>query len=213
MNLIILGPQGCGKGTQAELIAKKFKLYSLSMGDALRLEIKNKTALGKRIEKIVNSGGLVDPKITDDILLKTAKLKEAKNGLILDGYPRSIEQWDFLKKNFKLDVAIEITLSQKESVKRISSRRICSKCGHTYNIITHKPKVSGKCDADGSKLVQRDDDTPKMVISRLNTYHKRTEPLKKEYSKMKILHTVNGEKDIKLVHKDILNILKKIKSK
>jgi adenylate kinase len=210
MNIIILGPQGCGKGTQAELIAKKFKLFPLSMGEYLREEIKNKTALGKKIEPIVNSGGLVDPKITDNILVKVSKSKKAKNGLILDGFPRSIEQWGFLKKNFKIDAAIEIKLTEKESIKRISSRRVCSKCGHTYNLITKKPKNFGKCDFDNSKLIQREDDTPKKVKYRLKMYHKRTEPLKKEYKKLGILYSVNGEDKIENIYKNILKILNNI---
>ena len=208
MNIILFGPQGCGKGTQAELITKKLGLYSLSMGDELRSEIKRKTPLGKKIEHTVNTGGLVSPKITDDILIKISKDKKAKKGLILDGFPRSIEQWAFLKKNFKLDAAIEIKLSEKESVKRIASRRVCSKCGHTYNIITKKPKVSGKCDICNSKLIQREDDKPKRVKDRLKTYHLRTEPLKKKYQQLGILHVINGEDSINNIHKNIMNALK-----
>jgi adenylate kinase len=120
MNIILFGPQGSGKGTQAEAIEKEFKLYHLSMGDALRAEIKAETPLGKKIKKIVDSGALVPHDITNTIALNISKDKKCKNGIIFDGYPRAEEQWIFLKKNFKIDAAIELELSEKESVSRIA---------------------------------------------------------------------------------------------
>jgi adenylate kinase len=208
MNIILFGPQGSGKGTQAELIEKTFKLYHLSMGDELRKEIKAQTALGKKIKKIVDSGALVPHDITNSIALNISKDKKAKNGIIFDGYPRAPEQWAFTKKNFKIDAAIELSLSEKESVKRIASRRICPKCGRNYNTIYLKPKKEGYCDDDNTKLVQRDDDKPKAIKDRLKTYHSQTEPLKKEYSELGILYVVNGEQPIEKVSKDLLKILK-----
>ena len=170
MNIVIFGPQGCGKGTQADAIAEEYKLYHLSMGDELRKEIKNKTAIGQKVEKIMAKGELVPVQITSDIASNISKLKESKNGIIFDGYPRSAEQLTFLLKNFKIDVAIELKLSEKESINRIASRRMCPKCGHNYNIIWLKPKVEGKCDIDNTTLVQRDDDKPKEIKRRLEIY-------------------------------------------
>ena len=209
MNIILFGPQGSGKGTQAEAIEKEFKLYHLSMGDALRAEIKAQTPLGKKIKKIVDSGILVPCEITNAIALKNYKDKKNKNGIIFDGYPRSEKQWAFTKKNFKIDAAIELDLSEAESVRRIASRRMCPKCGRNYNLIYLKPKVAGYCDDDKSKLIQRADDTPKAIKDRLKIYHSQTEPLKKEYKKLGILHVIDGEQPIVKVHKDILKILKK----
>jgi len=208
MNIILFGPQGSGKGTQAKTLAKDFKIYHLSMGDELRKEIKSGSALGKKIESIVKSGALVPHDITNQIALKISRLKEAKNGVIFDGYPRADEQWQFVKKNFKIDAALELSLSEKESVRRISARRICPKCGKNYNTIYIKPKILGKCDDDGSKLVQRDDDTPKAIKDRLDIYHGQTEPLKKEYKRLGILKVIDGSKSIEDVYKDILKILK-----
>jgi len=208
MNIILFGPQGSGKGTQAEAIEKEFKLYHLSMGDAFRAEIKNKTALGKKIKKIVDSGALVPYEITNTIALNISKDKKCKNGIIFDGYPRSENQLIFLKKHFHIDAAIELSLSEKESIRRIASRRTCSKCGRNYNTIYLKPKSAGYCDDDKTRLVQRDDDKPKEIQKRLNIYHSQTEPLKKEYNKLGILHVISGEQPIKKVIKDILKILK-----
>jgi len=209
MNIILFGPQGSGKGTQAETIAKEFKLYHLSMGDELRKEIKNQTVIGKTVESIMAKGELVPTEITSQIAVNISKLKESKNGIVFDGYPRSSDQWAFMSKKFKIDAAIELTLSEKESVDRIASRRMCPKCGKNYNLIWLKPKVAGLCDIDNAKLVQRDDDKPAEIKRRLKIYYSQTEPLKKEYSKLGILQVIDGNKPIKDVYSDILKVLKK----
>jgi adenylate kinase len=208
MNIILFGPQGSGKGTQADMIANEFKLYHLSMGEELRREIKKKSTLGKKIESIVTKGNLVPHKITNDIALKIFKDKKNKNGIILDGYPRAFEQWQFTKKNFKIDAALELHISEKESIKRIASRRVCPKCGRNYNTLYLKPKKEGYCDDDKTKLVHRADDKPKAIKDRLKIYHSQTEPLKKEYTKLGILHVIDGEQPINTVTKNILKILK-----
>ncbi len=208
MNIILFGPQGSGKGTQADMIAKEFKLYHLSMGEELRKEIKKKSAIGKKIESIVNKGNLVPHKITNDIALMISKDKKNKNGVILDGYPRAFEQWEFTKKAFKIDAALELHISEKESVKRIASRRVCPKCGRNYNTLYSKPKKNGYCDDDNTKLIHRADDKPKAIKDRLKIYHLQTEPLKKEYTKLGILHVIDGEQPINIVTKNIFKILK-----
>jgi adenylate kinase len=209
MNVIIFGPQGSGKGTQAATLAKDFSMYHLSMGDELRKEIKGKTAIGKKVEAIMAKGELVPVEITSLIASNVSKLKEAKNGILFDGYPRSPEQWAFMSKNFKIDAAIELQLSEKESINRIASRRMCPKCGKNYNLLYLKPKVAGLCDVDKTKLIQRDDDKPKEIKKRLEIYSSQTEPLKKEYKKLRILQVIDGSQPIEKVHNDILKILKK----
>jgi adenylate kinase len=129
--------------------------------------------------------------------------------MVFDGYPRSSEQWAFMSKKFKIDAAIELTLSDKEAIDRIASRRMCPKCGKNYNIIYLKPKVAGLCDDDNTKLIQREDDTPKAIKERLGIYKSQTEPLKKEYKKLGILQVIDGNKPIKDVYSDILKVLKK----
>jgi adenylate kinase len=210
MNILLFGPQGSGKGTQADMISKQCGLYHLSMGEELRKEIKSKTAIGKKVESIMARGELVPISITSDIVLNRSKSSECRKGIIFDGYPRSQEQWEFAKKNFKIDAAIELDLSERESIRRIASRRMCPKCGRNYNVIYIKPKVAGRCDVDKTKLVQREDDTPKAVKDRLRIYHSQTEPLKKEYRKLGILHVIEGKRSIKRVNSDILKVLKKL---
>jgi adenylate kinase len=207
MNIIIFGPQGCGKGTQADMLVEKYGSYHLSMGDELRKEIKNKTVIGKKVEKIMNGGFLVPNEITDRIALDRSKSRDAKKGIIFDGYPRTDEQWGFVKKNIKIDIALEIKLTSKESIRRIASRRMCPKCGKNYNLIWLKPKKTGCCDIDGARLIQRDDDKPKKVLKRLKIYALQTEPLKKEFKKIGILHIIDGNQPIKKVNKDILDVL------
>jgi adenylate kinase len=209
MNMILFGPQGSGKGTQAETIAKEFGLFHFSMGDQLRKEIKDKSTIGKKVESIMARGELVPDEITNAIALKVYSDKKNKNGIIFDGYPRSQVQLAFTKKNFHIDTAIELELSEKESIKRIASRRMCPKCGKNYNIIYLKPKVEGYCDDDNTKLVQRDDDKPKAVKDRLKIYYSQTEPLKKAYRDLGILQVIDGNKPIKDVYSDILKVLKK----
>jgi len=208
MNIILFGPQGCGKGTQAELIEKKYGLYHLSMGDEMRKEIKSASALGKRISSIVDSGALVPDEITNQLLLNAAK--NAKDGVIFDGYPRRDEQLQFLIKNFKIDAAIEIGLSEDESIKRISSRWMCPKCLKNYNTLYLKPKVYRKCDVDSTSLIQRNDDKPVEIKKRLKIYKDQTVPLKKYYQKQCMLYMIDGNQSIEEVFKDIDKVLKKI---
>ena len=208
MNIILFGPQGCGKGTQADLITRNYGLYHLSTGNELRSEAKKSTPLGKTIKKIIDAGNLVPDDITNKILISAAK---RHHSMILDGYPRRESQLIFLMKHMKIDAAIEIVLSEKESIKRISARRMCPKCKRNYNVIYIKPKVVGRCDIDGEKLIQRDDDKPAEIKKRLEIYMKDTEPLKRDYKKQKMLHVVDGNQPIEDVYKDVDKILKKIK--
>jgi len=207
MNIILFGPQGCGKGTQAGLIEQKYRLYHLSMGDELRKEVKSGSALGQEIKSIINKGNLAPDSITNRILMNVAKRHP---NLIFDGYPRRKTQLDYIVKHFKIDAAIEIDLTEKESIRRISTRRVCPKCGRNYNIIWIKPKVPGKCDADGTILIHRDDDKPKEIKKRLGIYTKDTEPLKEYYKKIGILHVVDGNQPIKAVFSDIEKFLKRL---
>lgn len=205
MNIIIFGPQGCGKGTQADILAEKYGLHHLSMGDALRSEIKKKSTLGKKVEKIVNAGKLVPHQVTDEIASKV--ISKYKTGVIFDGYPRNNEQLKYLDSNISMHLAIEISLPKKESIRRISARRMCPKCGKNYNLIWTKPKKSGMCDVCGSHLMQRIDDKPLEIQRRLEIYKKDTEPLKKYYKKLGILHIIDGNQSIQKVARDIASII------
>jgi adenylate kinase len=209
MIIIIYGPQGSGKGTQADIMAAKTGYLHFSMGDALREEIKASTPIGMTVKNIMDRGELVPASITNDLLVKVVNSEEASKGIIIDGYPRNQAQLAFYSKNFKTDCAIELNLSEKESIKRISTRRICPNCGRNYNTIWLKPKTSGKCDICNTDLVQRDDDQPEEVKIRLAIYNKNTLPMKKYYKKLGILHVIDASGSIAEVNSKIMNILNK----
>ena len=204
--IVIYGPAGSGKGTQAQMIAKATGLRHFSMGEALREEIEKKSAIGKKVAPIVNSGALVPAEITNKLILDA--YKKDKYGLVFDGYPRNALQMEFVKKNFKIDYAFELNVSDDEVIKRLSARWSCPKCGKGYNTIYLKPKINGKCDVDSQKLVQRDDDLPKQIKKRLDIYHNDTLPMSAYYKQIGVLHIIDGSKSIEDVHKSILKILK-----
>ncbi|MEM4259757.1 MAG: adenylate kinase [Candidatus Woesearchaeota archaeon] len=203
MNIIILGPQGSGKGTQAIRIAEKYGLHHISTGDIFRENIKNKTDLGKEIEEIMQSGNLVPDDITNQVIKE--RLEKTKNGFILDGYPRNIEQAKFLDKIAKIDFVIDLELSEEEAINRIASRRLCSKCGESYNVISIKPKVKGICDKCEGKLLQREDDKPEAIKKRLKIYNEQTTPLKDYYRNEGLLIEIDATQSIDEVFKSIIN--------
>jgi adenylate kinase len=208
MNYIIFGPQGSGKGTQAEIICRKHKSFvHLSTGDILREEIKNKSKLGTLASKIMNNGNLVPDEIINKIVFKKVKQlnKEGKK-IILDGYPRNINQAKFLiNKNIPIKKIILLDIKDKSSIKRISSRYHCPVCGKNYNLIYEslKPKKDKICDKCNVELVQRQDDHKKAIKKRLKIYHQHTKPIL-DLFKDKIIH-INGEQSIKKVSEDIIN--------
>src|SRR3989338_10539019 len=209
MNIIILGPQGSGKGTHAKLLSKKLSISSISAGDLLRAEREKKTPQGRKIKSIIDSGRLAPDNITLSLILKRIRKRDCRSGFILDGYPRNRQQLEDLKKNIEIDVALRINISDKEAVKRLSSRRQCKKCGAIYNIITIKPKKAGKCDRCGSALVQRADDKPAAIKKMLRIYHKETNPLYDFFIKAGKLVDINGEQSVEEVFSDILRKLGK----
>ncbi len=210
MNIIILGPQGCGKGTQAELLSKKLNIPTISAGQVLRDEAEKNTPMGRKIKSLIDKGNLAPNKWTLKLLLKRIKKKDCGNGFILDGYPRNKAQLEDMKKAIKINVVFRINISEKESIKRLSTRRQCEKCNTIYNIITKKPKMPGRCDKCGSKIVQRDDDKPAAIKKRLKIYKNETKLVFDYFSKKKMLVNINGEQKIEKVHEDILKELEKI---
>jgi len=212
MNLIILGPQGSGKGTQARLLAKKLKLFYFESGDFLRDLAKE----DKRIDKLINEEGKMVP--NDEIFALAKKYLEenvpTRDGMILDGYPRSVRQHEFLKdwleeKGKDIDSVILLEVSEKESIRRLSARRICEECGTVYNLITNPPSSENTCRC-GGKLTKRVDDEPEAIKTRLGLYHKETEPLISIFENEKILMRVDGEKPIQQIFVNIMVGLKKI---
>ncbi|RJQ18110.1 nucleoside monophosphate kinase [Candidatus Woesearchaeota archaeon] len=210
MNVIIFGVQGSGKGTQAEKLVQEYHLTHISPGELFREEIKKGTALGKKLKPYLDKGILV-PKDINFAAIQQALKKINFQNFILDGFPRTEEQAIFLDTIATIDLVLEIHISDKEAMKRISSRRVCSKCGAGYNTISIKPKKAGICDQCKGSLIVRDDDKPAAVAKRLQIYHTATEPLKDFYRKKGVLLKINGEQPIEKVFREIQAKLKKAK--
>ncbi|MGV8087268.1 MAG: adenylate kinase family protein, partial [Candidatus Woesearchaeota archaeon] len=170
---------------------------------------------GQKIKKLLDVGMLAPDDVTNELVLKkyneVTSLNNSIKGVIFDGYPRSYNQWLFVKENFDIDAAIEIYITDDQASDRMMLRRICPKCMKNYNLVSIKPKIEGQCDIDNTKLVLREDDTPERIKKRLELYHSQTEPLKKEYSQLKILHLINGNQPIPDVNNDIVKIFNLLK--
>ncbi|MBU1030448.1 MAG: adenylate kinase [Nanoarchaeota archaeon] len=203
MKLLIIGPAGSGKGTQAKKIAEKYNLAHISTGDIFRENIKNNTQLGKIASKLINDGKLVPDEITNKMVEERIKKDDCKNGYILDGFPRNIIQAKYLSKIDDVDSAIELKVSNKETVKRLSSRRTCSNCKRGYNIISLKPKIEGVCDDCSGTLIQRADDKPVAIKKRLEIYTNETKPIIEFYKQKNLLKEISGEQEINVVFEEI----------
>ena len=212
MIIILLGPPGCGKGTQAVKLFEKYKIPQISTGDILRAELKKGTVLGREANEYFSKGLLVPDDVMVKIIGERIIEDDCKNGFILDGFPRTISQADSLDKlleNFglKINFVISIVVSEEYLIERLAGRRVCDKCSAAYHIKFNKPKVDGKCDICNSELIQREDDKEETVKKRFRVYQKQTAPLIDYYKKKLLLREVDGEKEIETVYKSILVIL------
>lgn len=203
LKLVFFGIQGSGKGTQAKIIADKYKLCHISTGDLLR---DSKGKLKQEADRYIHEGSLVPDDIILRMLKTRLKKKDCERGFILDGFPRNIEQARELDKTIKIDNAFNIEISDEEARRRMKGRWNCPKCGTAYNTVTEpQPKQAGICDKDGEKLVQRKDDVSDEAINkRLDIYHGGTEPVLKFYNTIK----VNGEQTIEKVNEDLEKAIK-----
>ncbi len=197
MNLILLGAPGAGKGTQAEAISAKLGIPQISTGNMLREAVKNGTELGLRAKAAMDSGALVSDDIVIGILKDRIAESDAKNGYILDGFPRTVAQAEALEQmGVQIDKVLEIHVENDRIIARMSGRRVCEICGASYHIEYKPTKEEGICDLCGGKAVQRADDAPETVLSRLEVYAEKTAPLKDYYSKTGKLVTVNGQDEV-----------------
>ncbi len=196
MNVIFLGAPGAGKGTQAEILAKKLNIPTISTGNIIRDALKSGTEMGLKAKAFTEAGKLVPDEVVIGIVRDRIGRGDCKAGFILDGFPRTIPQAEALDKMVRIDRVIDIEVPEDVILQRLSGRRVCGRCGAPYNVYNSKPKVDGVCDICGGALVQRKDDQPETVQARLQVYHEQTEPLigyYKNQSKLCIVHGTNDK--------------------
>ncbi|MBU4332354.1 adenylate kinase [Patescibacteria group bacterium] len=206
-NIILFGPQGSGKGTQADILAEKFGMPHISTGEIFRQEIKEHTEIGKMAEQIINAGSLMPDDVTNEIVAKRLKKEATQEGFILEGYPRNINQAKALDSVIGIDLALEVWISDDEAVMRIGGRRTCPKCGAIYHLKFKPPRQDRVCDVDSEELVIRDDDKEEAVRKRLADYHEQTEPLIDFYKEKNIYKRINGMPPISEVTESIMEVV------
>jgi len=209
MRIIMLGPPGAGKGTQAVKLAEKLGVPHISTGDILRREVTKKTKLGQVAHRFMAEGKLVPDDLVIEMTLKRLKQPDAKKGFILDGFPRNVAQAQALDKATKLDAVINLFLDPEDLVKRSTGRWVCPNCDAVYHVLTNPPKKKGVCDKCGSALIQREDDTERVVRTRIKTYDELTEPIAAFYRAKGLLRDVYASGHIEEVHHRILEALRK----
>ena len=193
MKIVILGPPGSGKGTYASRLKDLLGIPHISTGDMVREEIRAQTELGKIMKAYSERGELVPDEIIIDMLAKRLSKSDAQRGFILDGFPRTLKQAEYLEKISGVDLVINLNVPDEIIIQRLSNRLICKRCGAIYNRLTLKPKVDGICDKCGGELYQREDDRPEVIQERLNVYRRDTKPLIEYYRRKGILRDVYCE--------------------
>ena len=212
MKLILLGPPGAGKGTQAGMLVSKYKIPQISTGEILRTAVKEQTSMGAKAKEYMDNGALVPDEVVVGIIEERISNTDCKSGFILDGFPRNIAQADALanmldKRNESIDKVISICVEDEELVSRLTGRRTCKECGKGYHIKFKLPTVEGKCDECGSELIQRNDDSEETVKERLVVYGKQTQPLIDYYLKKDMLKSIKGEGGIDSIFSKICALI------
>jgi adenylate kinase len=216
LNLVLMGPPGAGKGTQAERLVDDFDLPYYATGDILRAAVKEESELGREAKQYMSNGDLVPDELICKVIMARLDSGEADDGFLLDGFPRTVRQAEVLEEELErrertLTAALLIEASDEEVIRRLSGRRICQQNGHVYHLEFDPPKNDEACDKDGSKLVQRDDDREETVKKRLSVYHEQTEPLIDWYDGKGTLRRFDGARKPDEVHQHIRATLATLK--
>ena len=212
MRLLLIGPPGGGKGTQAKFLIDHFSIPQISTGDMLRENVRNETSLGEEAGKFMNKGKLVPDSVILEMMKKRLAEQDCNNGYILDGFPRTIPQaegLDILLKNLnqKLDHVMVMDVPDNLIITRLSNRRSCKECGQVYNLLFEPPKNAGKCNNCKEELYLREDDNPATIQQRLNVYHKQTEPVIKYFSDQGLTKIIDSKGTIDEIRLEILQII------
>jgi len=212
LNLILFGPPGAGKGTQADRLRTDFQLPFISTGDMLRANVRDETELGRQAKAYMDAGDLVPDELIVAMAAERLQEHDAEDGFILDGFPRTIEQATALSEQLselgrRVTAALLIDVPDAEVIRRLSGRRMCVKAGHNYHVEFDPPKHEGVCDQDGSRLIQRDDDKPDVIEHRLAVYHEKTKPLVDYYDKLGLMRRIDGTREPADVHGHIRAVI------
>jgi adenylate kinase len=200
---IIMGVQGCGKGTQARLLQQELDLAHISVGDIFRWNIQSHTKLGARIKRLVARGELVGDDVVGEVVRARLEQHDWNFGFILDGFPRNSTQAQFFLENYDIDAVIQVDVPDEVVLERILARRLCSKCGLDYNLIHHRPARPDVCDVCGGQLVARPDDNPQAIRGRLADYHTKTEPTLELFRSKGLIVRVDGARPPAAVYQDL----------
>jgi adenylate kinase len=212
LNLVLLGPPGSGKGTQGERLNEDLRLPYYATGDILRAAVKDETELGKTAKSFMDAGDLVPDEVIVGVIAEALDSAEARDGFILDGFPRTTPQAEALDAKLEalgraVNAVLLIDVSDDEVVRRLGGRRTCEENGHVFHVDFNPPQVEGVCDIDGSPLIVRDDDKPEVIRKRLATYHEKTEPLVDYYDSRSVLRRIAGEETPDVVEAEIRRTL------
>ncbi|MCA9108351.1 MAG: nucleoside monophosphate kinase [Planctomycetaceae bacterium] len=200
---IIMGAQGCGKGTQAQLLVEAYQLVHISVGDIFRWHIANRTKLGARVNRAVKNGQLISDETVEEIVQRRLQEHDWNFGFVLDGFPRNRPQAEFFLESYDVDAVINIEVPADVVLRRLLSRRLCSQCGLDYNLIYHRPAKTGVCDVCGGELIQRPDDNEKAINSRLNDFYAKTKPILDLFREKELVIDVDGTQPQDVVHSTI----------
>lgn len=211
LRAVLFGPQGCGKGTQGQLLSDRYDIPIIGVGEMFRREIHEQTALGKILHSYVDNGLLAPDDVVNAVVAAGLKKMDLGHGFLLDGYPRNVEQATYLERIAKVNIAIFLRISDAEAVRRLLGRRQCVRCKATYHVQDVPPAKPGVCTVCGGKLLPREDDTEEAIRKRLASFHFMTEPMTSFYRQRGVLLVVNGEQPIQYVFEELMRKIAKLK--